>query len=138
MHIIKIVKQTPIILLVLLTILFPAAVMATMSVTLAWDPNTEPNLAGYRLYARESGEPAYAYVEWEGTDTQCTIAGLDRYESYFFVVRAVDQDGNESGNSNEVFLPAADGVDDGDRSVDGGGASAGGGGGGGCFISSLL
>jgi hypothetical protein len=134
MHIKASVKQTALFTLFLILTLFPATVMATMDVSLAWDPNTESNLAGYRLYVREAGEADYNYVEWEGTDTHCTIEGLDRYESYYFVVRAFDYEGNESGDSNEVYLPS--GLDGDDRRLDTGGAA--GGGGGGCFIGSFF
>jgi hypothetical protein len=80
--------------------------------------------------------------------------GLDQYESYFFVVRAFDHNGNESDDSNEVYLPAnyddnpvdpgTEGGGTGGGVIDGGasvGAAAGdgsGGGGGGCFISSFF
>ena len=109
-----------------------------MDVTLAWDPNTEANLSGYRIYAREEGEAYnYSQPEWQGTDTQCTVQGFDEYESYYFVVRAVDNEGNESGNSNEVYLPTA--YAPGSSLESGGSASGGGGGGGGgCFVGTLI
>lgn len=103
-------------------------------VTLAWDPNTGSTTAGYRLYAREAGEGYnYAYPEWQGEATQCTVSGFDEYESYYFIVRTVDDEGNESGNSNEVYWnPSGNGTN---SSLNGAG---GGGGGGGCFIGSLI
>jgi hypothetical protein len=108
-----------------------------MDVTLAWDPNTEEELAGYRLYAREDGEAYnYSHPEWEGTSTQCTVTGFDEYESYYFVVRAVDSEGNESGDSNEVYLQSD--YDTNNSLDNGGSAGDGGGGGGGCFIGTLI
>lgn len=126
----------PLLLLVLISFLFPALAFA-MDVNLAWDPNSGDNLAGYHVYAREEGEAYnYNHPEWEGTDTQCTVKGFDEYESYYFVVRAFDSDGNESGDSNEVYLASEYAPD---SSLDNGGsASGGGGGGGGCFIVSLI
>jgi hypothetical protein len=105
-------------------------------VTLAWDPNTDANLAGFRLFARERGEAYdYRYPEWQGSDPQCTVTGFDEYEPYYFVVRAYDIDGNESGDSNEVYLAA----ELGDNALDNNtGSSGGSGGGGGCFISSAI
>ena len=126
-------------LLTLLLFLYPAICIAR-EVTLAWDTNTDDNLAGYRLYARERGEAYdYRYPEWQGTANQCTVTGFDEYESYYFVVRAYDSDGNESGNSNEVYLASVLGDDSDDNTLDndGGSSGGGGGGGGGCFISSL-
>jgi len=112
-----------------------------MDVTLAWDPTTDTNLAGYRIYAREDGEAYnYAQPEWEGIGTQCTVQGFDEYESYYFVVRAFDSEGNESGDSNEVYLaseyaPGTSLETGGSASGSGG---SGGGGGGGCFIGTLI
>jgi hypothetical protein len=124
-------KSIPIILLLLL--MYPCLGIA-MDVTLAWDPNTEENLSGYRIYAREEGE-AYNYIqpEWAGPDTQCTVQGFDEYESYYFVVRAVDSEGNESGDSNEIYLPA-----DYEGGSSSGSSGGGGGGGGGCFIRAVI
>jgi hypothetical protein len=127
-------------LIIFLTILFPSMAIAR-DVTLAWDANTDSNLAGYRLYARESAQ-AYDYSdhEWQGTAIQCTVRGFDEYESYYFVVRAYDRDGNESGDSNEVYLASTIEDDTGDNAIDNNddGSSSVGGGGSGCFISSLL
>lgn len=131
-------KNTPpLLLFILVLLLFPALGWA-MDVTLAWDPNTDDNVAGYRIFAREAGEAYnYNHPEWEGTDTQCTVPGFDEYESYYFVVRAFDSDGNESGDSNEVYLASEY---DTDSSLDNGGSTggSGGGGGGGCFIGTLV
>jgi hypothetical protein len=74
-------------------------------ITLAWAPNNETNLAGYKVFCRESGE-RYDYNDpiWEAdeTETSCTVYGLGDSTSYCFVVRAFDTSGNESGNSNEA------------------------------------
>ena len=106
----------------------------TAEVTLAWDPSSENNAIGYRIYAREEGELYnYAHPEWQGEETQCTVSGFDTYESYFFVVRAVDEDGNESSDSNEVYWNPSGKVD---NSLNGN--ADGGGGGGSCFIEALL
>ena len=83
-------------------ILFPQAALA-VDVTLAWDANTEPDLAGYAVFMRGEGETYdYDWSEWEGTNTTCTIYGLDGNMHYYFVVRAFDSVGNESGDSNEI------------------------------------
>jgi len=79
--------------------------IAETSVTLEWSKNAEPDLAGYRIFARADGE-SYNYVTpaWEGTDTICTIYRLDETKDYYFVARAFDTEEFESGNSNEVLL----------------------------------
>lgn len=70
-------------------------------VTLAWDPNGESDLAGYRTYyGTESGN--YTYNVEVGKNESVTIAGLDLGKKYYFAVTAYDQDGNESDFSSEI------------------------------------
>ncbi len=124
-------------LLILLIFILPTMAIAR-DVTLAWDPSTDAS--GYRLYARERGE-SYAYndPEWQGTSSQCTVTGFDEYESYYFVVRAYDSDGNESGDSNEVYLASLSDGESSDNALEGGDSSGtSSSGGGGCFISSIF
>lgn len=78
---------------------------ADMSVTLQWQANTEPDLAGYRAFYRLADQGYnYAIPAWEGTVTTCQITGLDDTKTYYFVLRAFDAEGYESGNSNEVYI----------------------------------
>ncbi|MGD8768653.1 MAG: fibronectin type III domain-containing protein [Desulfobacterales bacterium] len=76
-----------------------------MDVTLQWHPNTEPDLAGYRVFCREAGQ-SYNYTtpSWEGTSTTCTIHDLDKTKTYYFVTRAFNTKKFESGDSNEVYI----------------------------------
>lgn len=65
------------------------------------------NLAGYRVFWRRTGETCdYDRPDWEGAEITCTIYGLDSDMQYYFVVRAYDALGIESGNSNEVCTDA--------------------------------
>jgi K319L-like, PKD domain len=76
---------------------------AATQVLLEWDPNSELDLAGYRIFVREQSHSYdYANPSWEGTDTYCTIYNLDETKTYCFVARAYDTSGNESENSIEV------------------------------------
>ena len=78
-----------------------------MDVTLQWTPNNEPNLAGYKVFCRQEGQPyQYTHPYWETIDSTCTIYDLDRTKTYYFVIRAFDTKGYESNNSNEVSLKA--------------------------------
>ncbi|MCD4804979.1 MAG: fibronectin type III domain-containing protein [Desulfobacterales bacterium] len=82
--------------------LFPQNVYS-LDVPLAWDPNSEDNLAGYRIFYREDGQ-SYDYEQpaWEGSKTTCTIYNLNDKTTYYFVARAFDTLGSESGDSNEA------------------------------------
>jgi hypothetical protein len=81
----------------------PSISFADCQVKLQWDGNLENSVTGYRLFQREEGN-SYDYTRhaWQGSENQCTITGLKENTTYLFVVRAYVQDGNESGNSNEV------------------------------------
>jgi len=104
-----------------------------MDITLQWTPNSEPDVAGYKVYYREQHQ-IYDYNApyWETIEPKCTIYDLDTTKTYYFVVRAFDNDGVTSSNSNEVMLQEGAPVNSVGNDVDGGGG--GGGGGGGCFI----
>jgi len=86
-----------------LLVFYPCLAFAA-TVDFGWDANTEQDLAGYRLYqATTSGsytkgtfiaeipKPAVAY----------SLAAVPD-GTYFWVLTAFDQTGNESGWSNEV------------------------------------
>lgn len=130
--------KTKSIFLFLLTFsIFPSIGFAA-DVTLAWDPVATNDVVGYRIYAREAGETFdYGYPEQEVADSQCTLTGFDEYETYYFIVRAVDAYGNESGDSNEVFWDPS-GVSGNDAAYLSSGDAGGQGSSGGCFISALL
>jgi hypothetical protein len=79
-----------------------------VDVNFQWDPNTEPDIAGYKVFCREEGR-SYDYTNpsWEDTGTKCTIYDLDETKTYYFVSRAFDTQGLESSDSNELYLEAA-------------------------------
>ena len=92
-------------------------------VTLAWDANTESDLAGYKVYYKtgSSGEP----YDGRGIDQGASgisillddlvtpdnpgisMTGLEDNEFYYFVVTALDTSGNESGYSTEVMYESS-------------------------------
>lgn len=101
------------------------------SVTLSWDANIEPDLAGYRIYySKTSGSYSTSNrLNVDKSRTSVTITGLNLYTRYYFVVTAYNTDGYESDYSNEATtLTLAS------RSA----ATGGGGGGGGCFITTAV
>ena len=109
-----------------------------VDVTLAWNPNEEPDLVGYILYGSKGSaaltETIGTYPEEELSDPlnpMVTVTDLESDTAYYFAVTAYDSYENESGFSNIVCVQngvACQTV----AASDGGG---GGGGGGACFIS---
>ncbi|MCL5097829.1 MAG: Ig-like domain-containing protein [Candidatus Omnitrophica bacterium] len=90
-------------------VLFSASVFGTQSVTLAWDENTELDLAGYNLYyGTSSGN--YTFSSSVGNVTQTTVAGLEEGLTYYFVVTAYNTSGLESDPSNEVMYQVPNAV----------------------------
>jgi hypothetical protein len=76
-------------------------------VTLAWDPNPEPSVLGYRVYfGKASG--FYTNVLDVGNRTDCVIPGLDAGTTYFFACTAYSATGDESNFSGEIVY-ATDG-----------------------------
>ena len=88
-------------------------------VTLSWDPNTEPDLAGYKMYYKtgSSGTPYDGIgIDQGGSginiplgnlatpdNPSFSLTGLQDNEFYYLVLTAVDSSGNESGYSNEII-----------------------------------
>ena len=75
-------------------------------VTLAWDANTETDLAGYKVhYGTASGR--YTTSVDVHKVTTASIGTLTAGQTYYFVVTAYDVSGNESGYSNQVSYSVA-------------------------------
>lgn len=74
-------------------------------VTLAWDPNTELDLAGYKIYyGFETGN--YSYSIDVGDITNYTISGLEENRTIYLAATAYDVNGNESECSEQVVFKA--------------------------------
>ncbi len=84
----------------LLTFLIVAPAALAADVTLAWDANTEPDLAGYKVYFGTSSR-SYGTPIPIGATTSYTITGL-LPGTYYFAVTATNGTGQESDYSNEV------------------------------------
>jgi hypothetical protein len=70
-------------------------------ITLTWNANTEPDLAGYRIYQGTSSG-VYPNVKDVGNMTTATVPNLTAGQTYYFAVTAYGTEGLESGYSNEV------------------------------------
>jgi len=123
----------------LITLLWSTSVLSA-EVTLAWDPNSEPDLGGYGVYfSKDTQGPPY---DWAGDITLAelnnvlapsfVVSGLDSGVRYYFVATAYDTAGNESTFSNVVCADVGDTIT---PCPDSASRASGGGGGGGCFIS---
>ena len=124
-----------------------AAYAHAYDITLAWDPNTEPELAGYILYTREN-EPGsnfnqvdyYSLDEIDPNNPQGAVNELESGKTYFSAVTAINNDGLESDFSNQVSFMNGEIVEDvvinDSKSADSDQVYTGNssGGGGGCFI----
>jgi hypothetical protein len=75
--------------------------------TLAWDPNTESDLAGYKIhYGTVSGNYT-AHLDVHNVTTY-TVTGLTDGQTYYFAASAYNASGKESGYSNQVvYSPAS-------------------------------
>jgi hypothetical protein len=78
----------------------------SQSVTLAWDPNPETDIAGYRV---KYGTAPGSYVQSIdiGNTTTATIPNLAEGSTYYFVVTARNTSASESAPSNEVSITVA-------------------------------
>jgi hypothetical protein len=86
-------------LLAILSLLVPAAHAG--QVTVAWDANPEPEVAGYKIYyGTRSG--SYTASLDAGNATSILLSGLQDGATYFFAAVAYDASNNESGFSNEI------------------------------------
>ena len=85
-------------------LVFGSAAMAATgsSVTLAWNANSEGNLAGYRLlYGTTSG--VYPISVDAGNTTTATASGLNPGQTYYFAVVAYNSAGQTSPPSAQVM-----------------------------------
>jgi hypothetical protein len=126
-----------------ITLLWSTSVLSA-DVTLAWDPNSEPDLEGYGVYFRKDTQgPPYDLAGYlaiaELTNVYApsfVVSGLEKGFRYYFAVSAYDTAGNESSFSNAVCADVGDTITPcPEASSSSAPASGGGGGGGGCFIS---
>jgi hypothetical protein len=124
---------------------------AGMDLSLAWNPNSEADLAGYGVYSRKGADgPPYdllGYIAVEElqdrNNPSFTVTGLERGFDYYFAATAYDTAGNESYFSGSACARVGDSIElCGDTGSgtggDSGSQASGGGSGGGCFIRTVL
>jgi hypothetical protein len=74
--------------------------------TIAWDANTEPDLAGYKLHYGTTSRNYSNSID-VGNTTQHTLTNLEDGVTYYIAATAYDQDDNESGYSDELVHTTA-------------------------------
>ena len=90
----------------LLFVLFSSATEAASSLTLAWDPNNQSDLAGYIVfYGTTSGN--YSNSSDVGNKTTFTATNLVAGQTYYFAVLAYNSAGVRSPLSQEVSATTA-------------------------------
>ena len=91
----------------ILAILAIAGIAQAATVQVTWNPNTEPDLAGYKIYyGTASG--VYGDPIDVGNVTGHVMEITPEYgATYYFALTAYDTSGNESGYSDEAtcFIP---------------------------------
>ena len=95
-------KTTQIIAIILISLVWAAAASA-LDVQLSWDPNSEADLAGYKVYYGVDGLTT-TEVQDVSNQTIATIAGLDPAKNYSFAVTAYNTSSIESSYSNIVTV----------------------------------
>ncbi len=81
------------------------AIPSDQQVVLDWDNNTESDLAGYHVYRSLSSGGPYDQVSPTSsllTASNFTDLGLTNGTTYYYVVRAIDNGGNQSTYSREA------------------------------------
>jgi len=79
----------------------PMGAHAVQSVTLAWDPNPESDVAGYRLLYRDATSEQVKVID-VGAETIVTVPDLREGRTYMFAVTAYNAAGLESLPSGEL------------------------------------
>lgn len=98
-------KTTCMMVSILISLMWLATASA-MDVILQWDPNTEADLAGYKVYY---GTDVFAGpIQLDvAKQTVATISGLDPVQNYSFAVVAYNTSGQQSSYSNIVTVPGS-------------------------------
>lgn len=99
-------KRSLVALLIILALL-PASMVSGASCTLAasWNPNTEPDLAGYKVYVTYAyGGTKTKLLRDVGNVTSCTLPVIlpGNTRNGYITVTAYDKSGNESERSDRV------------------------------------
>ena len=82
-------------------VLANAPLQAASSISLAWNPSTGTNIAGYRIHYGGASRN-YTNMVTASAGTAVTVSGLKDGTTYYFAATAYDTSGLESDFSNEA------------------------------------
>lgn len=87
-------------------LLLSSVAVSAAQVTIAWQPNDDPDLAGYVV---RYGEQPRNYTQWidVGNTTVARVETLTAGKTYYMAVQAYAADGSTSGLSGEITITAA-------------------------------
>ena len=92
-------RWTPLLIGTLMALISAASeVNAASTVTLAWDPDSSPNVVGYRLHSGTTSS-VYTQTSEVGNVTSTVVSNLIPGKKYFFVVTAYNTAALESAPS---------------------------------------
>lgn len=77
-------------------------IQASHSITLNWVASTSPEVIGYRIYRSSTQGGPYTLYAFGIKGVQYSDTSVKSGETWYYVARAVDAQGNESVNSNEA------------------------------------
>ena len=90
--------------LALVLVLLAQAVAGAREVTFAWDPNPEPDIAGYRLFIHREGTGWEVLRTLPGTGTETTVPDFPE-EAAWVHLTALNSAGLESLPSEFLLVP---------------------------------
>jgi hypothetical protein len=100
-------------------ILMPPVIAQAASVTMTWNRNQEPDIAGYKIfYGTQSGQYNNSITVPDSANQPLqrsyTVAGLSQGTTYYFALKTFDQAGQKSEYSAETSqnIPGGSGGDD--------------------------
>jgi fibronectin type 3 domain-containing protein len=106
----KVVRRLRHIILVFIALTVLAPLANAFKVTLEWDTNDEPNIAGYKVYMGSQSR-SYDATFNAGFATRQDIQPLEPGRVYYFAITAYDSNGLESAFSDELtYVVSIDGA----------------------------
>src|SRR5438270_4807828 len=99
-------RWTPFLIGAIVTLISAVLEVKAASTGLAWDPDSSPNVVGYRLHSGTTSG-VYMQISEVGNVTSILVSNLIPGKKYFFVVTAYNTAALESAPSNEVSFVAS-------------------------------